>query len=69
LFYTEIIMLIHSSAYSIQANIPFSVFKVTGLARFALLEKVSSGVTLSKEESDEYQRVRDRVNSICKEAC
>jgi proline dehydrogenase len=49
-------------------NIPFSVFKVTGLARFALLEKVSSGVTLSKEESDEYQRVRDRVNSICKEA-
>ena len=26
LFYTEIIMLIHSSAYSIQANIPFSVY-------------------------------------------
>lgn len=26
LFYTEIIMLIHSAAYSIQANIPFSVY-------------------------------------------
>jgi mannose-P-dolichol utilization defect 1 len=26
LFYTEIIMLIHSSAYSMQANIPFSVY-------------------------------------------
>ncbi len=26
LFYTELVMLIHSSAYSIQANIPFSVY-------------------------------------------
>ena len=50
------------------ANIPFSVFKVTGLARFKLLEKVSAGASLSKEEKDEFNRVRERVNRICKEA-
>lgn len=49
-------------------DIPFSVFKVTGLARFRLLEKVSSGNKLSKEEGEEYNRVRERVNRICKEA-
>jgi proline dehydrogenase len=49
-------------------NIPFSVFKVTGLARFALLEKVSSGEILSDEETKEYEKVKQRVYSICKEA-
>src|SRR4051812_14597760 len=39
-------------------NIPFCVFKVTGLARFALLEKVSSGATLSKTEQEEWERVK-----------
>jgi proline dehydrogenase len=49
-------------------NIPFCVFKVTGLARFDLLEKVSSRENLSSEETEEYARVRERVNKICKEA-
>lgn len=48
--------------------IPFSVFKVTGLARFALLEKVSSKEKLSDFETKEYEKVKQRVNVICKEA-
>ena len=46
-------------------NIPFCVFKVTGLARFGLLEKVTKGTVLSAEESQEWERVRARVAAIC----
>ncbi len=46
-------------------NIPFCVFKVTGLARFDLLEKVSAGKTLSSEETTEFERVKKRVEKIC----
>jgi proline dehydrogenase len=49
-------------------NIPFCVFKVTGLARFALLEKVSAREKLSNIEDDEWQRVRKRVHDICSAA-
>jgi proline dehydrogenase len=49
-------------------DIPFSVFKVTGLARFALLEKVQSGETLTSEESAEFNRVKRRIASICQKA-
>ena len=49
-------------------NIPFSVFKVTGLARFALLEKVTAKQTLTANEAAEYERVRERVRKICEEA-
>lgn len=49
-------------------NIPFCVFKVTGLARFGLLQKVSSKIALSEPESKEYERIKDRVNAICKAA-
>jgi len=49
--------------------IPFCVFKVTGLARFDLLEKVGiSYNSLSPEEQKEYGRVQLRVNTICKAA-
>ena len=47
--------------------IPFSVFKVTGLARFGLLEKVSAKAPLTSEEAAEYSRIRDRVRRICEE--
>ena len=47
--------------------IPFSVFKVTGLARFGILEKVSTGAPLSSEEAAEYGRVKERVRRICEE--
>lgn len=48
--------------------IPFCVFKVTGLARFALLEKVSANENLTDAENEEYDRVKLRVHTICKEA-
>lgn len=50
------------------AHIPFCVFKITGLARFDLLAKVSSGAALTAEESKEYDRVKQRVRRICEEA-
>ena len=49
-------------------NIPFCVFKVTGMARFDLLEKVSSKIALSAPENLEFERIQNRVNSICKAA-
>lgn len=49
-------------------NIPFCVFKVTGLARFALLEKISSGEKLHADELKEWERVKNRVNQICSAA-
>lgn len=49
-------------------NIPFCVFKVTGLARFALLEKASTGASLTQDETQEYQRVQERVDKICRTA-
>lgn len=49
--------------------IPFAVFKVTGIARFALLEKVNNPEnTLSDAEKTEFQLVVERVDRICKSA-
>ena len=49
-------------------HIPFSVFKVTGLAKFELLEKVSAGEHLTVTEQQEWERVKTRVNTICRTA-
>jgi proline dehydrogenase len=49
-------------------NIPFSVFKVTGLAATELLEKVQAKAILSDIEKEAYERVRRRVDKICKSA-
>ncbi|WP_270090374.1 proline dehydrogenase family protein [Sphingobacterium sp. SYP-B4668] len=49
-------------------NIPFSVFKPTGLGRFELFEKVNAKKELSDVEQVEYQKMWDRTNRICK-AC
>lgn len=48
-----------------QKNIPFISVKITGFARFALLEKIHSGMALSAEENAEWQRVYNRINEIC----
>lgn len=45
--------------------IPFSVFKVTGVARFALLEKVTSKIPLTENETSEFENVKRRINLIC----
>ncbi|MFM8913719.1 MAG: proline dehydrogenase family protein, partial [Flammeovirgaceae bacterium] len=49
-------------------SIPFCVFKMTGLARFELLEKVHAKATLSEAESAEFERIKNRVDRICKKA-
>lgn len=46
-------------------HIPFCVFKVTGLGRFELLQKVSSAAALSNAEQMEWDSVKSRVNRIC----
>lgn len=51
-----------------QKKIPFAVFKVTGLARTDLLEKVSSKGHLTLIESEEWKRVVARFARICKAA-
>jgi len=49
-------------------NIPFISLKVTGFARFALLEKLHAGQTLSEAEQAEWQRVHKRIDQICSTA-
>ena len=67
-----------------QPNIPFMSIKVTGFARYGLLEKLDHSVelnagslmkryskaveALSDEEKEEWQRVHYRMERICREA-
>lgn len=54
-----------------QTNIPFISIKVTGLARFALLQtlneapRLRSGIHDHEMEIDEWDRVRERMYTIC----
>lgn len=48
--------------------IPFCVFKVTGVGKFRILQKVQEGAKLSKEEQAAYERIEERVDAICKRA-
>lgn len=59
----RIIETIHLS--KTQKGIAFAVFKVTAIARFGLLEKISSGETLTQDETLEYDKVIKRAESIC----
>lgn len=49
-------------------KIPFCVFKVTGVARFALLEKLNKNIPLNVDEQIEFEKVIGRIDSICKAA-
>ncbi len=46
--------------------IPFSVFKTTGLSPNKLLAKVSKKQALSDKEAKAWERVQERVDSICR---
>src|SRR3954468_10556167 len=48
--------------------IPLTVFKVTGVGRFSLLEKLDAGLKLNTDEEIEWQKVQDRVLAICERA-
>ena len=49
-------------------HIPFCVFKTTGLASAELLEKMNGGESLTAAETLAFERVRERVDTICKKA-
>jgi len=48
--------------------IPLTVFKTTGVARFALLEKLDTQQALTIAEQQEWEKVQNRVRSICEKA-
>jgi len=48
--------------------VPFSVFKVTGVCAFDLLEKIQANGELSNEEREAWTRAQNRVDAICKRA-
>ncbi|MDO7887898.1 proline dehydrogenase family protein [Hymenobacter cheonanensis] len=49
-------------------NVPFSVFKVTGLMPTALLEKVQAGAALTPTEQASFERGRQRLDALCASA-
>lgn len=53
---------------SINKNIPFAVFKPTGFGRFELLEKVNAKKQLSIQENEEFERFKNRVDTLCEAA-
>jgi proline dehydrogenase len=48
--------------------VPITVFKVTGVGRFGLLEKLDTGADLNGAENAEWKKVQARVHDICKKA-
>jgi len=47
-------------------NIPFAVFKVTGICLFSVLEKVNNGIgNLDSETQEQYNKLHHRVDQIC----
>lgn len=62
----EILKTVEKAASS--SNIPFSVFKPTGIASKELLEKIQLKKELSKEEKAEFEAARSRFDTIAK-AC
>ena len=50
------------------AQMPFCVFKVTGIGDAKLLEKKQTGAVLTSKEDQAYALVRERVEKICRRA-
>ncbi|MES2375431.1 MAG: proline dehydrogenase family protein [Bacteroidota bacterium] len=48
--------------------IPITVFKVTGVGRFGLLEKLDAKAKFTPEEQQEWKKVQNRVLAICEKA-
>ena len=49
-------------------SIPFAVFKPTSLGRYELFKKVSSKIKLNSTEEEEWNRVKNRFDNICRHA-
>lgn len=46
-------------------NIPFAVFKVTGLGDFRLMTKIQGGKKLNEKESASFEKLKNRVDTLC----
>lgn len=49
-------------------DVPFSVFKLSGIAALPLLEKLNSKKPLTPDEEESYNRLEKRVDAVCKKA-
>lgn len=47
---------------------PFGVFKTTGLGDFHIMEKIQAGQKLTQVEEKAFDRVKERVDRLCKAA-
>jgi proline dehydrogenase len=59
----EIIRTIERAA--VDKAVPITVFKITGVGRFSLLEKLDEGAQLGVLEQEEWDKVQARVLAIC----
>lgn len=48
-----------------RSDVPFCVFKPSGISRNAILEKVSAAAALNTLEQQEWERVQQRVDRLC----
>lgn len=63
----EIIQTVHQAKNN--ENIPFAVFKVTGICRFDLLANANEGIeNLAEEDKKAYDVLVERITRICSEA-
>ena len=60
----EILKTIAKAASS--SDMPFSVFKVSGLGDYKIMTKVQGGIELTKEEAVSFKKLEDRFNDLCK---
>ncbi len=47
---------------------PFSVFKPTGFGRFLVWQKKTEGTALTQAEEEEWKRIEERFDIVCKKA-
>ncbi|MDN3594030.1 proline dehydrogenase family protein [Zunongwangia endophytica] len=49
-------------------ELPFAVFKPTGVGRFDIWEKLTANVSLDDDEKKEWENIKRRVDKLCKTA-
>jgi proline dehydrogenase len=49
-------------------RVPITVFKITGIGKFALLEKLDAKQELTSSETEAFERVKKRCEKICQTA-
>ncbi|MGY6741262.1 MAG: proline dehydrogenase family protein [Cecembia sp.] len=52
----------------VDANIPFAAIKITGLGDYNILTKIQDGKILDKEEQVAFEKIKERLDKLCKAA-